>query len=105
VTRHACCETWKCCEQILSSGMFLFVSFIVQEPEGVALKHGWAWMLSAFGHFSCCLVWFEMKPELHDSIVLLFRMQTDSRSASQADLCPAMVTPFSSWCPLLSCSW
>jgi len=60
VTGPVCCRAWKCWEQILSGGSFLFVSVIVvssdsllQTPEGMTLKQALVWMLSAFKQFSC----------------------------------------------------
>jgi len=76
-TRPACCGAWKRCGQILSGGSFLFLSMsvvssesLLQTPEGMALTHALAWMLSAFGSFSCWfgLVWFEMHLELQVSV-------------------------------------
>jgi len=65
VTGHACCGAWKCCGWILSTGIFLFVSVIVDSsdsllwtPAGMALKHALVWMLSGFRCFSC---WFGLR--------------------------------------------
>ena len=60
VMRPVHCKAWKFCGLILSSGGFLFVSVIVVSPddlswtpEGMALKHAFAQMLSALKHLSC----------------------------------------------------
>jgi len=62
VTNLACCRAWKWCGCILSGGGLLFVSLIVVSldmllwtPEGMALNHTLVWMISVFGHFSCCI--------------------------------------------------
>ena len=64
VMRPACCKACKCCEQILSSGVFLFVSVIVVSSdgllwmsEGIALKWALVWQISCWctaeGHGWC----------------------------------------------------